>query len=1779
MSGKSALVLGKGLWGASIAALAIGSGAFGAGSAAAQDCTGTLEAPCVVTVTADAQAVTASGATIVDNLADGTTVTQTQNTFLLVNNAAGASLDAITFAPWIANPLPPVSGETLALPLTRNVIVNAGTIDGNVLSTNGFVYVADGGTLNGNLGQADTSRYTSETIIDRSGNALTGGITGIVDGGLSIDTYAVSRGASGTVALDFALPTNFELHGVEVRGTGTTVTLTAPTAVAGLELFGDGNIVNLADINPVSLVGTGIPAAPARPGAINYRGIPGETGVALVAYQSPGGQMRWLSLPLGGALNSFDNRATIDGSVVLATASFANSGTLSSQSNDAPSVIVGAADRAFSFVNSGAITISDAGIRDAVNLAPAAITLVSAFDTAVPAPVAITNTASGTISGGLEAGLIASTFSFVNDGTIAIGDNGNAPDRAVVLDVGEFDVALDPALSGNTPTSVSSFVNNGTIDGGVEYDIVTINGAFTNTGTINRDPNDPYAEAINLDVVSYGPDYVIDTDSFAFTNSGTILGSTDLELEASAVTITNSGTMTQDRHDLIGSFEPWAPAYGALSVSQETTLSSTLAIINRGTISTADSAGIALGIQTEAGDIGSGVAGADSATATVSLVNSGLIEATGGNFVTPGQYLGYAIGTSVVQLSAAIGAELDSEGDASFGIVNEAGGRIVGGPAPTLLFNPNTGVQQLASAPASLAIAAISGNFSLSNAGEIAGGPGGVLTNPALYLAYGPYVFDLADHEGVAGGAIDTYRSVDTITNTGLIQGGMALRQGDDTLTNSGTITGSVFMGTGNDRIVNNGAMQGAVAMGDGNDVFITSLANAGSHLPASLDGGLGGDSFIWNVDAGGTLQAMDRTGVTGFEYFAIGGAGTVTSDGAVAMAPIQLALGDITLAAGSTLTASGEFALLGSAALAQTFTNRGTIAGSVDLGAMGDTFRNYGTLDGDLLLGDGDDLFVQGIRATFTGTADGGAGSDRFVLDIDGGGTIDQSIYDRLVNFETLAIEGTGTIATDGTAPLPVETIALTGSEPVVLQAGSVVETLGDVAITGSAEGDNLTSGAVIVGDVDLGEGDNSFANTGSVQGDVTTGAGADEIANTGVIEGTVATGDGEDMLTNGGTIAGDVATGGGDDTLVNSGTVAGDVALDGDAPGGAVLLAMPAARIGLMAVEPSPTGGDDTFANSGSVAGSVFAGAGDDSFTNTGSIGGNVDMGDGDDSLILSGAWSIGGTVTGGSGIDDIAITFAGSEAEPQVVDLSGFAAFETFAANGGTGKIIGAASFAAIDVSAGRLIGAAGSTIAGDVTVASGATFGSAGTVNGDIAVAGTLSPGASPGTMTVNGDVVLGATSTTVFEFTPTVSDALVVNGALDIVAGASLTLTGNRPLTPGAYTLISATGGIDGTFGSNVAQASTVFGFLTYSANAIQLVATFQAAAGASAQDAATVAYLNTLLTGGATPAGVLAAYPQLVTASGFANAAALTTLSPEAYASATEMGIDNGLAITRSLREIGVAGGEDGAPFVFGKAFGSWRDFDGDANGVTAADTRNSGLLGGIGFGNSAFAVGAFVGQSDSRQTIDAIAARTNADGLFFGALAQVAAGGFEAGASVVFDRSKATTVRAPLGVAAQGRYRLRGTAIDGFVGYGIPLGNWTIGPRVGLTHVSIKRGDTVESGTSAFALDVEGDKTSATFANADLRAQTRGEALKAWIEGGVRRRIDGEGAVARAGYAGTTATYAVPGVTRDKTVGHAGLGADFAVTANLSVFGQGDLEFGGDSNAKSVSGGISFRF
>lgn len=186
--------------------------------------------------------------------------------------------------------------------------------------------------------------------------------------------------------------------------------------------------------------------------------------------------------------------------------------------------------------------------------------------------------------------------------------------------------------------------------------------------------------------------------------------------------------------------------------------------------------------------------------------------------------------------------------------------------------------------------------------------------------------------------------------------------------------------------------------------------------------------------------------------------------------------------------------------------------------------------------------------------------------------------------------------------------------------------------------------------------------------------------------------------------------------------------------------------------------------------------------------------------------------------------------------------------------------------------RLVDLSGSTIcAVQIAVRSGATFWSAGLVIGNIAVAGTLSPGASPGTMTVTGNVSLASGSVSLFEITPTIADKLVIDGGLSIASGATLRIVADGAIRPGtSYDLIVASGGISGSY-TTIDKTASLFGFVVQRADRIQLLSQFLGDPAFSPQITRSVAYANAAIQVQPATSTLFAALPSLLTASGASN--------------------------------------------------------------------------------------------------------------------------------------------------------------------------------------------------------------------------------------------------------------------------------------------------------------------
>lgn len=721
---------------------------------------------------------------------------------------------------------------------------------------------------------------------------------------------------------------------------------------------------------------------------------------------------------------------------------------------------------------------------------------------------------------------------------------------------------------------------------------------------------------------------------------------------------------------------------------------------------------------------------------------------------------------------------------------------------------------------------------------------------------------------------------------------------------------------------------------------------------------------------------------------------------------------------------------------------NSGTINGSIVLGGGNDSIVNTGTIKGDIWLGAGDDSFTQLLSAVFEGTADGGEGSDTLTFDITGGGRLDAATFAQFINFENIALTGSGDVEADGV--LAFDTVQMARGSSFELAAGAVLQTAGATGLAGTDGSETVTNRGIIMGNVVLGAGEDTFA----------------------------------------------------------------------------------------------------AYASS-----------------------------------------SVRGTVEGGAGYDRLAFYLANTDDSRVTLDFTPYAGFEQLAVGSGIGVYQGDIAFDTVAVEGGRLIGAAGSTLAAanGVRVANGATFGSAGRVIGNVTVAGTLSPGASPGTMAIDGNLVLENGSTTVFEMSDAQSDAITVSGTTSIATGSILTLTGERAFSAEDYTLISSEEGISGDF-TTIAKSAEVYGFVRRIGNAIVLTNSLLASEGSSAAVTATVGAINATLKDGSGSDAFYAAIPTLADSSGIAHSSALGTLHPEAYASAAQLGIDNGLALAAASRSSLAAPNTGTGFFAIGQGLGAWNNLRGKAAAGTSDASNNlGGFMAGLGYRSGSFTLAVFGGEAYAHQTIAALGARTRSQGSFVGAAAEFAAGGFTLGGALIRDNSSATTSRTLFNEdEVRGHYDLHSLTFSGHAGYGAALGSdgWTLGPDVTLTHVRTERGDALEAGSQAFSLEVAGRTQSATYLSADLRLELTGKArLRPNLEVGVQQRVSGNPIRASAAFAGTGESFTVAGAIREKTFAHVAGGVNWAATEHLALFAQGQMSFNESTSAQTINGGLRLAF
>jgi uncharacterized protein with beta-barrel porin domain len=429
--------------------------------------------------------------------------------------------------------------------------------------------------------------------------------------------------------------------------------------------------------------------------------------------------------------------------------------------------------------------------------------------------------------------------------------------------------------------------------------------------------------------------------------------------------------------------------------------------------------------------------------------------------------------------------------------------------------------------------------------------------------------------------------------------------------------------------------------------------------------------------------------------------------------------------------------------------------------------------------------------------------------------------------------------------------TVDAGNSVTVVNEAGGTI-----IGRNGSGFG---SDGSGVVVNYGLISGDNTNGGTTmNVDGDGVDIDGIGAVTNYGTIRGTGASGVDSGGRTNG---SEGIALGGG--TIFNaagaliSGANAG-ILVDDGANGSAF--------------------GATTITNAGTIQGLSgfgirFVGNFNDVITNTGTISGSnglaIDMGGGNDTLNLGTGSNIIGQIDGGVGTDTINLAGVGS--------LTNTVNFELLNVQSGSWTLTGTQTFASgTTVSGGANLFVNG-TLNGPLNVLSGGLLGGTGTV-GNTTVSGTLSPGNSIGTLTVQGNLVLTSAATYLVEVSAAGADRTNVTGTATL-GGAGLSLS----LAPGGafgrFAILNAAGGIIGTFGA-ISAPSNVATTLSYDANNVfvDLRAALGGGSALNQNQQAAASAINTFANaGGSLPTG----FANLFGLTGTSLAGALTQISGE----------------------------------------------------------------------------------------------------------------------------------------------------------------------------------------------------------------------------------------------------------------------------------------------------------
>jgi subtilase-type serine protease len=533
----------------------------------------------------------------------------------------------------------------------------------------------------------------------------------------------------------------------------------------------------------------------------------------------------------------------------------------------------------------------------------------------------------------------------------------------------------------------------------------------------------------------------------------------------------------------------------------------------------------------------------------------------------------------------------------------------------------------------------------------------------------------------------------------------------------------------------------------------------------------------------------------------------------------------------------------------------------------------------------------------------------------------------------------------------------------------------------------------------------------------------------------------------------------------------------------------------------------------------------------------------------------------------------------------------------------------------VSGGTL--AVNGSLGGTVDVLAGARLQGSGTVGAmTIGAGAVVAPGNSIGTLNVAGNATFNAGSRYEVEVDPagTASDRVHATGTITINGGTVRHIGLNGAYSPSrSYTIVTADGGVNGTFANVISDFAFLDPTLSYDPNNVYLRLDRNDVSFCSVGQT-----LNQCATGGGVQSlGFGNPVHDAVVTFGEAGArAAFDALSGEVHASAKGVLIDeSGVLRAAATDRLRSALGAVGAPqmpvlsygftadkilattgpmprlgpaerfAVWGQGYGSWGHTDGDGNAARLSRSTGGLMVGADVAAFDALRFGAFAGYSRTRFKVRDRISSGDSDnyhlGLYGGG--QWGALGLRTGASYTWHEvgTSRTVAFAGFGDALKADYSAATAQVFGELGYRIDLSRVALEPFAGLAYVNLRSDGFGERGGPA-ALTAAGSATATGFSTLGVRASTSLalQGVELTLRGTLawRHAFGDVTPLATAVLAGGSAfTVAGIPIARNAALLEAGLDLAISPRATLGLSYTGQLAT--DSQDHAFKGNLAVRF